>query len=106
VLNKRVFACETIRDMHDTTKRLYEATRFPLRGLPTQTDVARFLNELPQMTNNRERRGISKAGCLPSNRSWGAALLASNRPPDDSQGNQTCSPVNLSNREQRTKNTD
>lgn len=59
----RAFTCETIRDMHETMVRLYEAA-LTLKGLKTPTEVARALNQSQQVINNWERRGISKAGML------------------------------------------
>lgn len=57
------FTCETIRAMHATMVRLYEAAEL-LRGLKTPTEVANCLNASPQTINNWERRGMSKAGMI------------------------------------------
>ncbi|MGE8453992.1 MAG: helix-turn-helix domain-containing protein [Pseudomonadales bacterium] len=48
--------------MHKTMVRLYEVAK--LRGLDGPTAVANHLNISPQVVNNWERRGISKAGLL------------------------------------------
>lgn len=43
--------------------RLYEAAR-TLRGVDTQTEVARLMGTSPQVVSNWEKRGISKEGLL------------------------------------------
>lgn len=49
--------------MHSQMKRLYEAAD-ALKGLKTQAEIARVLNQSSQTVNNWEARGISKSGML------------------------------------------
>lgn len=63
LLNNKVFKCANIAPMHETMKRLYEAAE-KLHGITGQSAVANFLNESPQLLNNWERRGVSKAGAF------------------------------------------
>jgi transcriptional regulator with XRE-family HTH domain len=101
-LNNKVFNCENIPDMHDTMKRLYEAARL-LHGLTTQTEIARFLNESPQVINNWERRGMSKAGMLAAQEKLGcsALWLMSGQPPMTADGNHGSAGSDLSNSGQK-----
>jgi hypothetical protein len=66
VFNNNTFSWASIRPMkkiHDTMTRLYEAAK-ALRGVEGPSNVARILNESPQMLNNWERRGMSAHGML------------------------------------------
>jgi phage repressor protein C with HTH and peptisase S24 domain len=63
LLNNAVFKCGKIARMHETMERLYEAAE-RLHGITGQSAVANFLNESPQLLNNWERRGVSKAGAF------------------------------------------
>lgn len=49
--------------MHIQMKRLYQAAK-ELRGIETQAELARALNQSSQTVKNWESRGISKAGML------------------------------------------
>lgn len=102
MLNNKVFKCENIRTMHDTMIRLYEAARL-LCGLKTPTEVARLLNLSPQVVNNWERRGISKAGMLDAQEKVGcsAVWLMTGQPPMTVEGNHGTTASNSSNSEQK-----
>lgn len=66
VFNNNTFSWASIAPMkkiHDTMTRLYEAAK-ALRGVEGPSNVARILNESPQMLNNWERRGMSAHGML------------------------------------------
>lgn len=88
--------------MHDTMKRLYEAARL-LHRLTTQTEIARFLNESPQVVNNWERRGMSKAGMLAAQEKLGcsAVWLMTGQPPMTSKGTHVSPDSDLPNSEQK-----
>lgn len=58
--------------MHMQMKRLYEAAE-ALRGITGQSDVARALNASPQTINNWEARGMSKAGMLNAQSTFGCS---------------------------------
>ena len=49
--------------MNQQMKRLYEAAQ-ELKGVASQTALAKLLNESPQTIHNWEARGISKRGLL------------------------------------------
>ncbi|MGF6444363.1 helix-turn-helix domain-containing protein [Paraburkholderia youngii] len=51
------------RTIHETMGRLYLAAK-TLRGIEGPAELARLLNESPQVVNNWERRGVSSAGLL------------------------------------------
>lgn len=51
------------REIHPSMGRLYEACG-RMRGINTQSAVARLLNESPQVVKNWEARGISERGAL------------------------------------------
>lgn len=53
----------TIRAMHETMIRLYQAAK-ELQGLEAPTDVANALNQSPQTIKNWEYRGMSQGGML------------------------------------------
>ncbi|WP_157651453.1 hypothetical protein [Burkholderia ubonensis] len=64
--NNKAFASPTIgsmRAIHETTQRLYDAAK-ELRDVEGPANVARLLNESPQLLNNWERRGMSAAGII------------------------------------------
>ncbi|MGU2439539.1 hypothetical protein ACTXHA_03975 [Burkholderia cenocepacia] len=52
-----------MRNIHPTMARLYEAAR-ELYRVEGPANLARLLNESPQLINTWERRGISSAGIL------------------------------------------
>lgn len=52
-----------ISDMHIQMERLYQAAK-ELRGISTQAELARALNQSSQTVKNWEHRGISKAGMV------------------------------------------
>lgn len=54
---------QTIRAMHDSATRLYEAAK-ALRRTEGQSAVARLLNESPQTVKNWETRGVSRQGAI------------------------------------------
>lgn len=66
------FTYETIRRMHETMVRLYEAAR-SLKNLATPTDVARALNQSQQTVNNWERRGMSRVGMIEAQKQIGCS---------------------------------
>lgn len=64
--NNKTFTSSTIgsmRAIHETTQRLYVAAK-KLRDVDGPANVARLLNESPQLLNNWERRGMSSAGII------------------------------------------
>jgi SOS-response transcriptional repressor LexA len=61
--NTRCLVNEKIAVMHIQMTRLYEAAQ-KLRGLTTQTEIAKLLNQSNQTVNNWEARGMSKGGML------------------------------------------
>ncbi|HDR9135086.1 TPA: hypothetical protein QDA91_006289 [Burkholderia vietnamiensis] len=64
--NNATFTSPTIcrmRKLHDTIERLYRAAK-ELQGVEGPANVARLLNESPQLLNNWERRGMSAAGMI------------------------------------------
>lgn len=64
--NNAAFTSQTIvcmRKLHETAERLYRAAK-ELRGVEGPANVARLLNESPQLINNWERRGMSAAGMI------------------------------------------
>lgn len=56
--------------MHEQMKRLYYAAE-QIRGVTGQSDVARAMNASPQTLNNWEARGMSKAGMIKAQESFG-----------------------------------
>lgn len=58
--------------MHEQMKRLYTAAK-ELRGIETQAELARALNQSSQTVKNWEARGISKNGMLEAQRSLGCS---------------------------------
>ncbi|AOJ62797.1 hypothetical protein WJ32_10230 [Burkholderia ubonensis] len=52
-----------MKKLHETAERLYHAAK-KLRGVEGPANVARLLNESPQLVNNWERRGMSAAGMI------------------------------------------
>lgn len=76
------FTYETIRAMHETMVRLYEAAR-KLKGLETQAEVARAFNFSQQRIKNWEARGMSKGGMLKAQEVFGcsATWLETGKPP-------------------------
>ncbi len=64
--NNKAFTSQTMwpmRAIHETAQRLYAAAK-QLRDVEGPANVARLLNESPQLLNNWERRGMSAAGAL------------------------------------------
>ncbi|WP_155628144.1 hypothetical protein [Burkholderia territorii] len=64
--NNTAFTSQTIvgmKKLHETTERLYVAAK-ELRGVEGPANVARLLNESPQLINNWERRGMSAGGMI------------------------------------------
>jgi phage repressor protein C with HTH and peptisase S24 domain len=64
--NNKTFTWASIRAMrtiHETMSRVYQAAK-ELRGIEGPAEVARLLNESPQLINNWERRGVSSSGLL------------------------------------------
>ncbi len=64
--NNKTFTSTTIgpmRAIHETAQRLYIAAR-ELRDVDGPANVARLLNDSPQLLNNWERRGMSAAGII------------------------------------------
>lgn len=61
--NTRCLVARTIVAMHIQMERLYQAAK-ALRGISSQAELARALNQSSQTINNWEARGISKAGLL------------------------------------------
>ncbi|WP_308142845.1 hypothetical protein [Burkholderia pseudomallei] len=53
----------SMRKVHETVERLYHAAK-ELKGVEGPANVARLLNESPQLINNWERRGMSAAGMI------------------------------------------
>ena len=68
----RLFTCETMPPMHETMVRLYEAAR-TLKGLTTQSEVARAFNFSQQRIKNWEARGMSKGGMLKAQEVFGCS---------------------------------
>lgn len=71
--NNKVFTSTTIdsmRAIHETTRRLYAAAK-ELWDVDGPANVARLLNESPQLINNWERRGMSAAGIIEAARTIG-----------------------------------
>lgn len=81
------FTCATIRGMHETMIRLYEAARL-MRDLETQTDVALAMEQSPQTLSNWERRGMSKGGMLIAEEKLGcsAQWIRTGIPPMEARG--------------------
>lgn len=64
--NNTTFTSPTIccmRKLHETIERLYRAAK-DLQGVEGPANVARLLNESPQLINNWERRGMSASGMM------------------------------------------
>lgn len=61
--NNDLFSSLKIEDMHETTKRLYEAALL-LQKIKGQSAVARLMNRSPQILKNWESRGVSKQGMV------------------------------------------
>ncbi len=61
--NNDLFSSLKIDDMHETTKRLYEAASL-LQNTKGQSAVARLMNRSPQILKNWESRGVSKQGMV------------------------------------------
>lgn len=59
--NNVLFNCPTIPFMHESMKRLYEEAE-RLAGVTGQSNLARYLNQSPQVVKNWEKRGVSKDG--------------------------------------------
>lgn len=57
------------KKMHDTAMRLYEAAE-SIAHVSGQTEVASALGLRPQVLNNWEARGVSKAGALAACKLW------------------------------------
>jgi hypothetical protein len=79
-----------MRKIHETMSRLYLAAK-TLRGIEGPAEVARLLNESPQLVNNWERRGISSAGMLKAADTLGcrANWIAKGEEPMIESGTQT-----------------
>lgn len=65
--NNALFNSFKIPPMHKSMERLYEAAK-TLKGKEGQSEVARLLNESPQVLNNWEARGVSGSGALSAQR--------------------------------------
>ncbi|MGC3025809.1 hypothetical protein ACPUER_11755 [Burkholderia sp. DN3021] len=52
-----------MKKLHETIERLYRAAK-ELQGVEGPANVARLLNESPQLINNWERRGMSASGMI------------------------------------------
>jgi hypothetical protein len=64
--NNTVFTSQTIvcmKKLHETVERLYVAAK-TLKQVEGPANLARLLNESPQLINNWERRGMSASGIL------------------------------------------
>lgn len=61
--NNNLFKIDSISDMHETAKRLYEAA-LALKKIEGKSNLARYLDESPQTMTNWEKRGVSKAGMI------------------------------------------
>jgi len=59
--------------MHETMRRLYLAAK-EMKGIQTKSELARALNESPQVLKNWENRGISKAGMVKADAAIGCSL--------------------------------
>lgn len=62
-----------ISDMHIQMERLYQAAK-ELRGIATQAELARALNQSSQTVKNWEARGISKAGLVKAQADIGVSV--------------------------------
>ena len=65
---------DNIFNMNPQMARLYEAA-LALKGIASQSDLARFLGSTPQTIHNWEQRGISKQGLLLVERLVGCSAL-------------------------------
>ncbi|WP_174902190.1 hypothetical protein [Burkholderia pseudomultivorans] len=71
--NNKTFTSSNIgsmRAIHETTRRLYAAAK-EIWDIEGPANVARLLNESPQLINNWERRGMSASGIIKAARTIG-----------------------------------
>ena len=62
--NNAVFNAGTISAMHPSLARLYEAAKSVTPPVSGKSAVAAWLNVSPQLVNNWENRGVSRAGAM------------------------------------------